>query len=50
MCLKVHFVPVANGVGNAGWTMMTAPKNDIRVASYNVNGVLNPVKRSKIMS
>lgn len=30
--------------------MRTASRNDIKVASYNVNGVLNPVKRSEIMS
>lgn len=30
--------------------MRTGSRNDIKVASYNVNGVLNPVKRSKIMS
>ena len=29
---------------------MTTSKNCIKVASYNVNGVLNPIKRSKITS
>lgn len=29
---------------------MTTSKNRIKVASYNVNGVLNPTKRSKIVS
>ncbi len=29
---------------------MTTSKIDIKVALYNVNGILNPIKRSKIMS
>lgn len=37
--LKLNFISMA---------MQNSPK--VKIATYNVNGVLNPIKRSKILS